>query len=159
MREQCLSPDLYTFSALAKGCTSRPDAEQLLNEITVSQYSRSLILALFCGWKDLNLKPNQKILDSMLKNAFFLTNFPLLAFICESYRTHNLPVNEDALRRIEKFLLDTRSKILAMVCRTRCCSNRLNIVCLGTSQCGHRAISTSQLNLRSFQEVLREMAP
>jgi hypothetical protein len=36
MREQCLSPDLFTFSALAKGCESRQDAEQLLSEINVS---------------------------------------------------------------------------------------------------------------------------
>lgn len=36
MREQCLSPDEYTFSALAKACDNRHDAEQLLNEMTVS---------------------------------------------------------------------------------------------------------------------------
>ncbi|CAF1021917.1 unnamed protein product [Rotaria sordida] len=97
MREECLSPDEYTFSALAKGCANRHDAEQLLNEM-----------------KDLNLKPNQKILEAMLNNAFYRTNFPLLSFICESYRTYNLAVNKGFLERIEKFLLDIRSKILAM---------------------------------------------
>lgn len=51
----------------------------------------------------------------MLYNAFRRTNFPLLSLICESYRTYNLPVNEKFLERIEKFLLDIRTKILAMV--------------------------------------------
>ena len=35
MREQCLSPDEYTFSAIAKGCEDRQDAEQLLYEMKV----------------------------------------------------------------------------------------------------------------------------
>jgi len=38
MREQCLSPDEYTFSALAKACENRHDAEQLLNEMKVSLF-------------------------------------------------------------------------------------------------------------------------
>ncbi|CAF4710669.1 unnamed protein product, partial [Rotaria sp. Silwood2] len=97
MCEECLSPDEYTFSALAKVCENKHDAEQLLNEMT-----------------DLNLKPNQKVLEAMLNNAFHRTNFPLLSFICESYRTYNLAVNKGFLERIEKFLLDIRSKILAM---------------------------------------------
>ncbi|CAF3360101.1 unnamed protein product [Rotaria socialis] len=97
MREECLSPDEYTFSALAKGCENRQDAEQLLNEMT-----------------ELNLKPNQKVLEAMLRNAFYRTNFPLLSLICESYKTYNLAVNKGFLERIEKFLLDIRSKILAM---------------------------------------------
>jgi hypothetical protein len=62
------------------------------------------------------LKPNQKVLGAMLKNAFYRTNFPLLSLICESYRTYNLAVNKGFLERIEKFLSDIRSKILAMVC-------------------------------------------
>lgn len=36
MREQCLSPDVFTFSALAKACDNRHDAEQLLQEMQVS---------------------------------------------------------------------------------------------------------------------------
>jgi hypothetical protein len=51
----------------------------------------------------------------MLKNAFYRTNFSLLSLICESYRTYNLAVNKGFLERIEKFLIDVRSKILAMV--------------------------------------------
>ena len=39
MREQCLSPDEYTFSALAKGCENRQEAEQLLNEMKVNKFS------------------------------------------------------------------------------------------------------------------------
>jgi hypothetical protein len=39
MREECLSPDEYTFSALAKGCENRIDAEQLLNEMKVNFFS------------------------------------------------------------------------------------------------------------------------
>ena len=35
MSEECLSPDEYTFSALAKDCQNRHDAEQLLNEMKV----------------------------------------------------------------------------------------------------------------------------
>jgi hypothetical protein len=62
------------------------------------------------------MKPNQKVLDAMLKKALFRMNFPLLSFICESYQTNQLPVHDQTLRRIESFLLDTRSKILAMVC-------------------------------------------
>ena len=115
MREQCLTPDVYTFSALAKGCTNRPGAEQLLNEMTVSRCSSFSHLTPVFHRQDLDLKPNQKILEAMLRNAFSHTNFPLLAFICESYRTYNLSMNEDSLRRVEKFLLDTRSKILALV--------------------------------------------
>lgn len=38
MREQCLSPDQYTFSALAKLCDNRYDAEQLLNEMKVNSF-------------------------------------------------------------------------------------------------------------------------
>ena len=52
----------------------------------------------------------------MLPNAFRRTNFPLLTLICESYRTYDLSVNKGFLERTEKFLLDIRSKILAMVC-------------------------------------------
>ena len=62
------------------------------------------------------MKPNQKVLEAMLKSAFHRINFPLLSFICESYQTNNLAVNKGFLERIEKFLLDIRSKILAMVC-------------------------------------------
>jgi hypothetical protein len=54
----------------------------------------------------------------MLKNAFLRINFPLLSLICQSYQTYNLAVNKGFLERIEKFLLDIRSKILAMVCMT-----------------------------------------
>ena len=36
MREQCLVPDEFTFSALAKGCENRVEAEQLLEEMNVS---------------------------------------------------------------------------------------------------------------------------
>ena len=36
MREQCLSPDVFTFSALAKACDNRHDAEQLLHEMQVN---------------------------------------------------------------------------------------------------------------------------
>jgi hypothetical protein len=66
--------------------------------------------------QDCNLKPNQKILEAMLNNAFYRYNFPLLSLICESYPAYNLPVNKRFLERIEKFLSDIRSKILAMVC-------------------------------------------
>ncbi len=62
------------------------------------------------------MKPNQKVLEAMLKNAFRRINFPLLSLICESYQTYNLAVNKGFLERIEKFLLDIRAKILAMVC-------------------------------------------
>lgn len=61
------------------------------------------------------MKPNQKVLEAMLANAFYRINFPLLSFICESYKTYNLPVNKEFLERVEKFLLDIRSKVLAMV--------------------------------------------
>jgi hypothetical protein len=44
MSEQCLSPDEYTFSALAKGCENRHDAEQLLNEMKVNIFQNNLIL-------------------------------------------------------------------------------------------------------------------
>ena len=67
--------------------------------------------------QDLNLPPNQKVLEAMLNNAFHRVNFPLLALICESYQTSKLPVNEVFLQRVEKFLLDIRAKILAMVCQ------------------------------------------
>ncbi|CAF1482756.1 unnamed protein product [Adineta steineri] len=97
MREQCLSPDEYTFSALAKGCMTKSDAEQLFNEM-----------------KDLNLKPNQKIFEAILNNAFHRTNFPLLTLICDSYQTYNLPVNQRFIERMENFLSETRSKILTM---------------------------------------------
>ena len=43
MREECLSPDAYTFSALAKGCQNRHDAEQLLTEMKVDFLSTSFI--------------------------------------------------------------------------------------------------------------------
>lgn len=36
MRERCLSPDVFTFSALAKACDNRHDAEQLLHEMQVN---------------------------------------------------------------------------------------------------------------------------
>lgn len=39
MREECLSPDKYTFSALAKLCENRHDAENLLNEMKVNIHS------------------------------------------------------------------------------------------------------------------------
>ncbi len=55
----------------------------------------------------------------MLNNAFHRVNFPLLALICESFKTYNLAVNKVFLARIEKFLLDTRTKVLAMVCPIR----------------------------------------
>ncbi len=66
--------------------------------------------------QDCNLKPNQKVLEAMLNNAFYRHNFPLLSLICESYPAYNLAVNKRFLERIEKFLSDIRSKILAMVC-------------------------------------------
>ncbi len=44
MREQCLSPDEYTFSALAKACENRHDAEQLLNEMKVNFFQDNFIL-------------------------------------------------------------------------------------------------------------------
>jgi hypothetical protein len=47
MRERCLSPDEYTFSALAKGCENRHDAEQLLNEMKVNVLRNNLILFIF----------------------------------------------------------------------------------------------------------------
>jgi len=46
MREQVLSPDEYTFSALAKGCENRHDAEQLLNEMKVNFFLDDLVLFL-----------------------------------------------------------------------------------------------------------------
>lgn len=61
------------------------------------------------------MTPNQKVLEAMLKTAFYHANFPLLALICESFKTYNLAVNKEFLERMEKYLLDTRSKILAMV--------------------------------------------
>ncbi|CAF1118895.1 unnamed protein product [Adineta ricciae] len=97
MRERCLSPDEYTFAALAKGCRNRQEAEQLLSEM-----------------KDLNIKPNQKILGAMLGNAFYRTNFPFITLICETYRAYNLQANRIFLERLEKFLLEVRTKILAM---------------------------------------------
>jgi len=51
----------------------------------------------------------------MLKTAFYRTNFPLLSLICQSYQTYNLPVNKEFVERTERFLQDTRSKVLAMV--------------------------------------------
>ncbi len=47
MRERCLSPDEYTFSALAKGCENRHDAEQLLNEMKVIFLQHNLNLYIF----------------------------------------------------------------------------------------------------------------
>lgn len=64
------------------------------------------------------MKPNQKVLDAMLNNAFRRFNFPLLSLICDAYRTYNLSLTEVSLQRIEKFLLEIRSKILVMVRRT-----------------------------------------
>lgn len=94
------------------------------------------------------MKPNQKVLEAMLKNTFYHTNFPLLAFICESYQTCNLPVNKGFLERTEKFLLDIRSKILDMVRINN--SNSLDFfsimrISLGACECQQRSISTIEL--------------
>ncbi len=48
MREQCLSPDEYTFSALAKNCDNRHDAEQLLNEMKVDLFQDNFVLFISC---------------------------------------------------------------------------------------------------------------
>jgi hypothetical protein len=52
MHEQCLSPDIYTFSALAKGCQDRHAAEQLLNEMKVNLFQYHLscfLMKYFCN--------------------------------------------------------------------------------------------------------------
>ena len=51
----------------------------------------------------------------MLPMAFQRNNFPLLSLVCKSYRTYQLPINEESLHRIEKYLLEIRTKILTMV--------------------------------------------
>jgi hypothetical protein len=61
------------------------------------------------------MKPNQKILEALLKNALNRVNFSLLVLICQSYQTYQLAVNEGFLERMEKFLAEVRKKILAMV--------------------------------------------
>ena len=63
----------------------------------------------------------------MLSTAFYRMNFPLLALACESFRTYKLPVNAQFLGRLEKFLVDVRSKILAMVCTS---DTITSIICL-----------------------------
>lgn len=125
IRDQCFSPDEYTFSALARGCENREDAQQLFNEMNVSRRSEIKKSSIFLGrLKELNLKPNQKILEAMLKLALTRNNFPLLALICESFQNYNLSVNETFLHRIEKYLQETRNKILAMVGQFETCFSR-----------------------------------
>ena len=76
------------------------------------------------------MKPNQKILGAMLGNAFYRMNFPFITLICETYRAYNLQANKIFLERLEKFLLEVRTKILAMVCRNQqyLFSSTLNIL-------------------------------
>lgn len=80
------------------------------------------------------MKPNQKILGAMLRNAFYRTNFPFITLICETYRAYNLQANKIFLERLEKFLLEVRTKILAMVCRNQHLFSSTNLNILNLSR-------------------------